>query len=287
MAKEIKSFYITSLLVGAHYSFHFSVQQLITAKTPDALNIADKFTTYTALIDTQKALINPNASIAFTDELAEIDKERDALLAQVFRRIDMAADSPVEADRTAAALLLPIVAPYRGISANEYTKETAQITGMMRDLGIDEATDALDALTLGAYVQKVRQANNRFNQKYLERVQAEATRTKPTTNTKENRRLMDEAYADITKTINAYALTATTPVIDSFVDELNALIDLTRDIITRQQAGGTGNEKIEKRTRAAADKMGKALARMEESKRKYEADLAAYEKAKEEYEALI
>lgn len=52
------------------------------------------------------------------------------------------------------------------------------------------------------------------------------------------------------------------------------------------RAGGTGNEKITHKLQQAADKMGRAFALMETAKANYEARLAAYEKAKEGYEAL-
>lgn len=287
MAKQILTFNITKLLVGAHYDFHNDVYSYITAATPEALHIEELTTGYQALIQKQLEIINRNRNVANTDELAELDKERDRWLGQLTRTVDTAAASPDATLSAAGKKLQRLLSPYRGIAGNEYTKQTSQLKGLLRDLGADEAVELTDALTLGATVQKLRKSNNDFEAKYNERITTEATRTRSDVGTIDNRRAMDEAYRNITQIVNAYAITGATEAINAFIDKLNARIEQGKRIITRQAPGGSGNEKRTVRLQKAADKMGKALAKMETAKAEYDKRQKEYQKAKEEYEGLL
>lgn len=287
MAKQIETFSMSRLLVGAHYDFHNSVYNYIRTATAEALHVEAQATEYSELLNQQLVLINQNKKIAFTEELAELDRERDLWLGQLNTAVDSAAISPDATKAAAGKKLKNVLSPYRGIAGNEYTKQTSQVKGLLRDLGTDSMTDAIDALNLGATIQKLRQANNAFSAKYDERVTTEATRTRSDVTTDENRKAIDAVYQSIVQVVNAFAIAATTTAIDTFVDTVNARIDLAKGVVTRQRAGGTGNEKQTQKLQKTADKMGKALAKMEVSKAKYEADLAAYEKAKAEYEGLV
>lgn len=287
MPKQIITFNITKLLVGAHYDFHSDIYSYISAATPEALHVETQAPAYLALIQKQLDIINRNRNVAMTDELAALDKERDNWLGQLTRTVDTAAASPDGTTAETGRKLQRILSPYRGIAGNEYTKQTAQLRGLLRDLGADEVAPLIDAITLGAIIQKLRQANNAFNNKYNERITAEASRTRSDVGTTDNRRAMDEAYRGIVQIINAYAITATTDVIDTFIDKVNARIEQGKRIITRQAPGGSGNEKRTAKLQKAADKMGKALARMETAKAEYEKRQKEYDAAKAEYEALV
>lgn len=287
MANQIKSFAMSHLLVGAHYDFHASIYNYIRTATPEALHVETQATEYLNLLNQQLTLINQNRKIPFTEELATLDRDRDLWLGQLTTTVDTAAISPDATTSAAGKRLKNVLSPYRGIAGNEYTKQTSQVRGLLRDLGVDEMADDINALSLGPIIQKLRQANNAFAAKYDERVTTEATRTRSTVTTDENRKAIDAVYNSIVQVVNAFAIAATTTAIDTFISQANARIDLAKGVVTRQRSGGSGNEKRTEKLNKAADKMGKALAKMEKSKAKYEADLAAYEKAKEEYEGLV
>lgn len=287
MAKQIETFSMSRLLVGAHYDFHASVYNYIRTATPEALHIEAQAAAYLALLNQQLVLINQNKKIAFTEELAELDRDRDRWLGQLTTSVDTAAISPDATTAAAGKKLKNVISPYRGIAGNEYTKQTSQVRGLLRDLAADEMAPSIDALTLGTVIQKLRQANNVFANKYDERVTTEATRTRSAVTAEDNRKAIDTEYQSIVQIVNAFAIAATTPAIDTFIDTVNARIDLAKGVVTRQRSGGSGNEKRTEKLNKAADKMGKALAKMEKSKAQYEKDLAAYNKAKEEYEGLV
>lgn len=287
MAKQIITFNITKLLVGAHYDFHNDVYSYITAATSAALHIEELALAYQALIKKQLELINHNRSVAFTDELAELDKERDRWLGQLNRFVDTAVASPSTTQAEAGRKLQRILSPYRGIAGNEYTKQTSEIKGLIRDFNTSEIADLLDIISAGSTISKLREANDNFDAKYNERITAETSRTRSDTGTADNRRALDEAYRNITQIVNAYAITGATDMINDFIDKLNARIEQGKRILARQAPGGSGNEKRTVNLQKAADKMGKALARMETAKAEYDKRKKEYEKAKAEYEGLV
>ncbi|MDL2247210.1 DUF6261 family protein [Bacteroides sp. OttesenSCG-928-J23] len=287
MNNQIKTFAMSHLLIGAHYDYHNSIYTYIREATPVALHIEALATEYADLLAKQLKLINLNLKVPFTEELATLDYERGRWMAQLFNTIDVAASSLDTSINAAGKRMKNLIAPYRGISGNEYTKETSQIRGLLRDMGAtNETMDDVELLNIVVPYQELRKANNRFADKYDERVTVEATREHSDVNSVENRKIIDNVYQEIVTTVNAFAIAVPTDALNSFVNMVNARISLAKGVITRQKAGGTGNEKIKSKLQKAADKMGKALSRMEVSKAKYEADLAAYELAKKEYEEL-
>lgn len=287
MTKQIQTFSMSRLLVGAHYDFHASVYNYIRNATPEALHVEAQAAAYLDLLNQQLVLINQNKKIAFTEELAELDRERDRWLGQLFAAVDTAALSPNATTAAAGKQLKNILSPYRGIAGNEYTKQTSEVRGLVRDINGSEATAAINTLTLGPVIQALRQTNSAFADMYDQRVNTESARTRSTVTADDNRRAIDAEYQSIVQVVNAYAITDMTAAVDMFIDQVNARIDLVRGIVSRQRSGGSGNEKRTAKLQKAADKMGKALAKMEVSKAKYETDLAAYNKAKAEYEGLV
>lgn len=245
--KQINSFYITRLLVAQHYEFHLSTATLLMETGTSVLHVADIYPEYLAAVQMQLAIINRNQHLANTALLKSIDTTRDGHLSQLFGRVDLALRSPVAAESAAAAALDTVLSPYRGIAKNEYTKETAQIRGLLRDLGTDAAAEQVNALKLGPTISAIRQTNNEFADAMEERIKLEAART-PTTyddiSTAEQRRVMDAIYHRLTQQINAFAIAAPAPTIDDYIDKQNALVEEYRRVISSQRPGGTGNESI-------------------------------------------
>lgn len=266
MNTQIEQFHISRLTQGAHYSFHFDVYQYIMTATPAILHVETQTPLYKELIDKQRAIINLATNTPMTDELKAADYERDRWLGQFFVGIDAAAISLDPTIAAAGQLVKKAIAPYRGIAGNEYTKQTAQIDGMTRDLGPDKYTDALDTLNLAATLQKVRQANTKFKLAYTQRITEESEEPRPEANNRENRKEMDTAYAEIVKIVNAFAIAAPAEAITTFVNMVNARIAETKLIISRQRAGGTGNEKLKEQQKKAMEKTSKAQLKVDKLK---------------------
>lgn len=242
---QIKSISLTRLLVASHNEFHLSAYKLMNAATAKVLHIETELPLYKAAIDLEMQIINYNQYLSNTQLLRELDAERSSLLSRLYTQIDMAARSPIDAEKTAGAALKIIISPYRGIANNEYTKETAQIRGLLRDLATQEALEYLGALSANTVVSMLRQANNSFAAAMEERITVEAARPQRQINISryQHQKVVNRLYREIIYIINSFAIAIPTDEIDTFIDLMNALIDQYKRVIASQRPGGTGNEK--------------------------------------------
>ena len=79
--------------------------------------------------------------------------------------------TPVEDKRQAAMLLDPQLAAYKGIRKHEYSKETAEIKGMLGVLQAEENQAAVSLLGLDAEVTALAEANAAFEAAFLGKAQ--------------------------------------------------------------------------------------------------------------------
>jgi len=244
MAKKISTFSMTHLLVPTHYEFHYSVAQLIRTATPAALMIEDLVPKYTEEVTRLFEVINRQRGSEVTPQLIDTDVLRDAHLSELFNTIDAARRSAIAARQTAGLALYRVASPYRGIGANEYNKETAQIRGLLRDLGADDMAAHIDTLTLGSVVQGLRQANNKFATLMEQRNVQEGTRAASVDiSTTSQQRVVNNLYSQIIEKINAVALLQPTEAVNTFIDNLNGYVIEYKKVTANMRAGGTASEK--------------------------------------------
>lgn len=244
MAKKIASFSLTHLLVPTHYEFHYSVMKLITEATAEALSIVDLSPAYTAEVARLFEVINRERGSEVTTQIIDTDALRDAYLSELFSAVDSAKRSPVAARATPGQALNRVLSPYRGIGPNEYNKETAQIRGLLRDLGTDDMVDYADALGLGAVIQGLRQANNKFATLMDQRNEQAGTRAaSEDIDTNKQQKIVNAIYNQITEKVNAVALLQPTDAVNTFIDKLNGYVIEYKKVTTNMRAGGTASEK--------------------------------------------
>ena len=245
MSKTIDSFGISNLLVGAHYEFHRSTNAAIVETTPEALMLTELAPRYATELATLFQFVNRAQGSVLSKKIEETDRERDVLLSEIFAIINNAAKSPIAARSQPGLLLQRIIAPYRGIQGNEKNKETAQIRGLLRDLGAtEENIDAQDALAIAPLIQEVKKLNNRMADYLEERGVESGTRAATLKgDTDQQRKVVDGIYRAIVNRINAVAELQTTPAVDAFIDAQNGRVIEYKNVLTHMRAGGTGNEK--------------------------------------------
>lgn len=254
MAKKINSFGISNLLVASHYEFHRTTDSSITAATPAALLVDDLAPQYKAEVKTLFALVNRATGSALSKQIAELDKERDGLLSELFSIVDAAAASRLETRNKPGAELKRIIAPYRGIAANEYTKETGQIRGLIRDLSPDPVFDLCETLAITPLVDNLTLANNKLAELMDDRSNEAGTRAAVNhVNTDEQRKLVDTIYRQIVEKVNAVAILQPTPAVETFIDKQNGTIIQYKNVLAHQRAGGTGTEAREPRDPSSAE----------------------------------
>lgn len=244
MSKRIETLSLTKLLVATHYEYHRMVNVLIMSTTPAALKLEQLAPSYQAELDILFDVINRSRGSVLTQQIADLDRDRNIALGELFTIIDFAERSIVPDRKEAGLKLKRIIAPYRGIAGNEMNKKTAQIRGLLRDMGTDDIVDALDVLVMGVLVQSLRKTNNQVATLIEERAkQLSARAVSVPVTTIEQRRVVDEIYASIVERVNAAQVIESTPVIEKFIDDMNGYVMEYKKVISQMRPGGTGLEK--------------------------------------------
>ena len=150
--------------------------------------------------------------------------------------------SPVATKKEAALLLKPQLSPYRGIRYHEYNKQTAEVRGMLGVLDAEDNAAAITTLGLTEEVEALREANNVFEEKYLEKA-AEATSRIGQADIK-SEEAVDNAnalYQNIVQVVNAYAIVQPTEAINTFIGQVNGLISVFTQVVGGNSTGNTGD----------------------------------------------
>ncbi|WP_280772639.1 DUF6261 family protein [Parabacteroides sp. PH5-39] len=244
--KTIQTFSVTHLLLASHYEFHRTTERLMAQAGEATLHIENLLTPYRAAIEQEFKIINQNKRLTNTQLLKELDKKRGELLSRLIRLIEAAKYSSLETEREAYTVLIDIIAPYRYVSRNEYTKETAQLRGLIRDMGTAAAVRNLDILKIAPAVQQLREANSEFASAMTDRVNTEAVRPQNQIDisTTDQRKIIDDMYREIIERINAYSIAVPSEDIDDFIKVMNAQIDQYKRVISHLRPGGSGNEEV-------------------------------------------
>lgn len=244
MSKKINSFGITRLLVATHYQFHDSVNELLTADAVTAAKLGELAPRYKAELKTLQTIINRKRGTELTLEIEALDRDRDGMLGELFTIIDHAATSKLPARKVAGEKLKLGLSQYRGIAGNELNKETAQITGLIRDLQKDEFFDAIQALYLAALIDSLERTNNKVRELIDRRATLYGTRAAAAdVDTATQRRVVDDLYHAIVEKVNAVALLEPGAKVNALVDDINGRVIEFRKVISQMRAGGTGLEK--------------------------------------------
>lgn len=243
MVKQIKRIGLTKLLVGAFYEFHAGIRTYLEEKAEESYGLAELLTRYDKSVRTLLDIINRRQGSLFTEELVKLDKKRDESVSAFFAQVDAYAKSPIETQNYHGKILQRVIAPYRGITKNEFNKETAQIWGMTVDLTSIDVGSSLTELKLVPLFNIMQDDNTAFEKMISQRVTDKTTLAKQDINTKEIRAEITALYNEIIQRLNAIAVLEPDYKIEYHVKWLNAYIDQYRLVISHMRPGGTGNEK--------------------------------------------
>ena len=241
MAKQIQSFGMTQMTIGACSNFHTTVVKYITATTAEALHITDKAPAYTEATQLLASIVNRRRAFVTTPQMRETDVRRDNAAGAISSVINALLKSPVDERRHAAELLYQQMSPYRGIGRHEYNKETAEIRGMLAMLAETDNAAAVTTLGLSPEVEALREANAAFEEAFDARndevsLQQEQRSISSAEATAEANRL----YQEIVQTVNAYAIVQPTVEINAFIDKLNGLTGSLASVSGGTASGGEG-----------------------------------------------
>ena len=225
MAKQIQSFAMTQMTIGACSNFHTTVVKYITATTPAVLHIEDKMPNYTGASGTLASIVKRKRAYITTPQMREIDNRRDRAAGTISAAINAFVNSPVDERRAAAQLLYQQMSPYRGIRDHEYNKETAEIRGLLAMIAEEENAAAVTTLGLKPEVDALSEANAAFEEAFDARndevSQQQAQRN---ISSKDAVAEANRLYQEIVQTVNAYAIVQPTDELNAFIDKMNGLV---------------------------------------------------------------
>ena len=159
MATQIKSFGKSRMTIGSCSEFHNNALDLITKTTPAELHIEALEPAYSQAVGQLAGIVNRQRAYISTAQLADTDKVRDNAVGTISSVVIAYQTTPVEDKRQAAMLLDPQLAAYKGIRKHEYSKETAEIKGMLGVLQAEDNQAAVSLLGLDAEVTALAEAN--------------------------------------------------------------------------------------------------------------------------------
>ena len=239
MATQIKSFGKSRMTIGSCSEFHNNALDLITKTTPAELHIEALEPAYSQAVGQLAGIVNRQRAYISTAQLADTDKVRDNAVGTISSVVIAYQTTPVEDKRQAAMLLDPQLAAYKGIRQHEYSKETAEIKGMLGVLQAEDNQAAVSLLGLDDEVTALAEANAAFEAAFLGKAQEKSTRMD--VEDLESEQVVGQAnalYEQITQTVNAYAIVQPTDEINTFIASVNGLVGTYSGIAGSSSKGG-------------------------------------------------
>lgn len=243
MVEQIRSFGMTKMTVGSSCDFHTKVAQFIDQTGSDLLHIKTQAPVYKEKTELLQSIVNRQLGFVATADMKKADRKRDNAAGTIYAVTTDYKTSPVAEKQEAAEFLDPQLSPYRGIRNHEYTKQTAEIKGMLAILALEENMDALQTLGLTEEVEALREANTAFETAFLAKgVEMNAKSQLSDIDTKTLLNETNALYQEIVKIVNAYAIVDTNAGIREFIANVNGLVGIYSGIAGSSQSGGSAPE---------------------------------------------
>ncbi len=225
MTVQIKPFGMSQMTIGSSSDFHSKVVSIIKNDSPEVLHVENKIAAYISVTESLASIVNRRRALASTAQLKEADDTRDSAVG-IIRSVTKACLTSFVTERKEAAQRLSLeLAPYKNIRNHEYTKETAEVKGMLEVLDKKDNEKAIATLGLNAEVVALREANAVFELLFIGKaIEVSERMPQSDINSDEVVAEANALYTDIVQTINAYAIVQPTDKIKDFINLLNGLI---------------------------------------------------------------
>lgn len=222
---QINSFAITNMTLGAHDKFHIDVNNAIIQATAAALRVENYATLYAQKIEEESRIVNRQTAMASTIDVSAADRQRDRAVGVIMNLTNAHTTSIIAEKADAANKLRQLLAPYKGIGAHAYQKETAEINGMVAVLTTGDGATYAATLGMDDEVDALKQANAAFEEAYTRDQEEAATLAAlQSVDTKELRAQVDALYQQIVLTVNAVAVLQPTDEVTAFIQKVNGII---------------------------------------------------------------
>ncbi|MBO4984514.1 MAG: hypothetical protein J6C87_02595 [Bacteroides sp.] len=231
MATTINSLPMSQLTLGSHSDFHTRVNNLITATGAEELHVATQAAQYAEAVAVEASLVKRETTFVATEIMKQADKTRDHLLGVVNSVVQAHAYNPIAEKAEAYNYLSAVIAPYKGIAAHEYSRQTSEVNGLVTALSTTDGAKYIALLGLTTEVEQLALANAQFSVEFDKKTAEVATRAPKSDISSDDARLAcDNLYNEMVQLMNAYALIQPTDTLTTFITELNGIVETYRTI---------------------------------------------------------
>ena len=209
-----------------HLQFMFNVYALVKAGDKVKLHLTDELLkSWNDCIELETELNKQATATVHTEQMKELDRQRDTLLTNLFGIVRVQLKSPVQAVKEAAKKLDKALGVYVGIQRKAADAKTAEVRGLLKDL--ERYTTEATALGLTPVTTELKTINEKFQTIYNERqVKVVDAKLPPLV---EVRAQTDAVFNAVCHYIEASYLLAATeedrPPIERLVDQINQEVD--------------------------------------------------------------
>lgn len=240
---EIATLSLERLNNGAHFLF---ISNVLARAEADA-TIKSKLSTQIASLKSAKEQEDEDLKISqksmLTDDIATADAQRDGLYSGYKKAVNGFRNLPVENMAKAAKVLAQHIKDYAIDPKMQLDKETGLLMNFIDDLEKKYSSE-VQTLSLGAFVTALKVANEKV--RTLTATRTDERMAKAVGALKASRKASDEAYRQLVKFVNAYALIEGDSKYLSFIDYVNTeIVHYKREVIGQksgyaQTSGTTG-----------------------------------------------
>ena len=209
-----------------HLQFMFNVYALVKAGDKLKLHLTDELLkSWNDCIELETELNKQATATVHTEQMKELDRQRDTLLTNLFGIVRVQLKSPVQAVKEAAKKLDKALGVYVGIQRKAADAKTAEVRGLLKDL--ERFSAEMTALGLAPVTAELKAVNEKFQAIYNDRqVKVVDAKLPPLV---EVRSQTDAVFNAVCHYIEASYLLAATEdnraPIERLVDQINQEVD--------------------------------------------------------------
>lgn len=241
--KEIATVNLNNARNAEHFQFHANVLTFATEALAIELKIESLQKSYANHFRNEDELYMRNRAYEETQTMNEKDRERDDLFIHGKKMLSTMSYSPVPAQKEAAQKINFIWDPFKHASSKPAAENTAEISNLIQELEKEKNKAYVATLGLTEVIAMLKKVNEEFNEIYVNRSDAKLVRVSNDT-MKEARRLVDDDFRAMAKTINALWLVNDTVTKDAamaaklggLIDNINAIILQFSETLSRRKA---------------------------------------------------
>ena len=219
--KEIQSIALVNINNAAHFMFVSNMAERAEKDKTVAEKCAAQVKALREAVKAEDENLQISAKSLTTDKIAEADRLRDQLYAGYKKAVAGYTNFPVEALADAAKVLQQHIKDYKIDVKAQLDKETGLLVNFIQDLE-SKFAEQVKALSLGAFVEKLKAANEEVRSLTGQRTDERSAKTAGAL--KAARNASDEAYKMLAMHVNAHALIEGEEAYAAFIDYANTEI---------------------------------------------------------------